>query len=143
MGQVEITCRWPVGLTPNTGRRTGESTRTGLEVQDREAGRLAALAVLSALDSAGKGFVLPDGPLLLEIVFCPPTSHDYDSDGCVARVKAQRDGIADGLGVDDKRFWPLVAKQGSPQEGGRVIFRVWWGVVVTIGEPARRADEPP
>lgn len=40
----------------------------------------------------------------LDFTFCPPQNRDYDRDNLIARMKAAIDGIADGLGVNDKLF---------------------------------------
>ncbi len=47
---------------------------------------------------------LPEGRLHLWIDFYPPTKRMPDDDNMLSRCKAYRDGIADALGIDDKRF---------------------------------------
>lgn len=53
------------------------------------------------------------------VTFCPPDRRSYDDDNLVARFKAGRDGIADGLGIDDKNFVTTI-NIGKPVPGGAV-----------------------
>lgn len=46
------------------------------------------------------------GPIALEIRFYPPDRRHRDDDNMIAAFKAARDGIAEALGVDDRRFRP-------------------------------------
>ena len=53
---------------------------------------------------AGLNHVPWDGPIYLYLDFYAPTRNKPDDDNIVAAFKAGRDGLADALGVDDKRF---------------------------------------
>lgn len=66
-----------------------------------------------------------EGRLHLWLDFYPPDRRHRDDDNMVASFKNGRDGIADALGVDDKRFicHPFV----SDQIGGMVKFSVTAG----------------
>lgn len=55
----------------------------------------------------------PDGPLNLELIFCPPDARRYDRDNLVARMKPALDGISDALKIDDVRFSTLTVKFGE------------------------------
>jgi crossover junction endodeoxyribonuclease RusA len=70
---------------------------------------------------------LPDGPLHLWLTFYPPNRHKRDDDGLIAAFKAQRDGIADALGVDDARFvsHPILSDIVRPR--GEVAVRITGG----------------
>ncbi len=57
------------------------------------------------------------------ITFCPPNRRAYDDDNLVARFKAGRDGIADGLGIDDMNFLTTV-NIGDPVPGGAVRVHI-------------------
>lgn len=74
---------------------------------------------------AAKPGALPEGPLHLWLTFFPPDKRHRDDDNMIAAFKAGRDGIADALGVDDKRFicHPMV----SDQTGGYVLAVVTGG----------------
>lgn len=67
--------------------------------------------------------VVPDSPkLALWLDFYPPDRRHRDDDNMVASFKAGRDGIAQALGIDDKRFrtFPFV----SDQIGGFIKVRI-------------------
>jgi crossover junction endodeoxyribonuclease RusA len=49
-------------------------------------------------------WVPPPGKIALWLEFVPPNRNSRDDDNLVASFKAGRDGLADALGVDDKRF---------------------------------------
>lgn len=65
------------------------------------------------------------GRLHLWVEFYPPDRRSRDDDNMIAAFKSGRDGIADALGVDDKRFicHPFV----SDKIGGMVKFSVTTG----------------
>lgn len=71
--------------------------------------------------------VKPDVPgrLHLWLTFLPPDRRHRDDDNMIAAFKSGRDGIADALGIDDKRFicHPFV----SDQTGGVVRVSVTAG----------------
>ena len=47
-----------------------------------------------------------DGPIPVRITFYPPDARRRDDDNMIGSFRAARDGIADALGVDDRRFRP-------------------------------------
>lgn len=47
-----------------------------------------------------------DGPIRYRVTFYPPDARHRDDDNMIAMFKAARDGIADALGVNDRRFRP-------------------------------------
>ncbi len=64
-------------------------------------------AVAKRLTNAAlrEGFRVPKkDKLLVSLKFYPPNNQKRDLDGCFASCKAQLDGIADALGVDDSCF---------------------------------------
>ena len=77
-----------------------------------------------AIGAGWQGAVLPAGRLHLWVTFHPPTKRLPDDDNMLARFKAYRDGLADVLGVDDRRFvsHPLVSD--TPRKGGEVVVRI-------------------
>lgn len=48
--------------------------------------------------------------LHLTLVFVPPNRRAHDLDNCLARMKSGLDGLADVLGVDDKRWSLTISK---------------------------------
>lgn len=66
-----------------------------------------------------------DGPVHLWLTFFPPDRRARDDDNMIGAFKYGRDGLALGLGIDDKRFvlHPVV----SDQTGGRVVAKITRG----------------
>lgn len=67
---------------------------------------------------------LPEGRLHLWIEFYPPTKRMPDDDNMLSRCKAYRDGIAEALGIDDKRFVSHPFVKDEVIKGGAVKFRI-------------------
>lgn len=45
-----------------------------------------------------------EDPIFLEVLFCPPDRRHRDYDNMIASMKSGLDGVADALGVNDRRF---------------------------------------
>lgn len=60
-----------------------------------------------------------EGPIAVKITFYPPDHRLRDDDNMIGSFKAWRDGIADALGVDDRRFRPHYFF-AEPEKPGRV-----------------------
>lgn len=103
---------WPPReLHPNA--RVHWARRAKLTKLERRAAFFHAKA--AKWDSAKFGL----GGLLLRLDFYPPDRRRRDLDGCLSASKAQIDGIADALGVDDSRF-SLHVQMHAPRKGGEV-----------------------
>jgi crossover junction endodeoxyribonuclease RusA len=63
------------------------------------------------------GLVAPEGRILLQLEFLPPTARRRDDDNLLASFKAGRDGLADALGIDDSLFVSQV-QIGEVRPGG-------------------------
>lgn len=61
-----------------------------------------------------------EGRILFVLEFFPPDRRHYDDDGLLARMKSARDGIADALGVDDRRFVTQFSVSEEVVRGGLV-----------------------
>lgn len=116
----ELILPWPhKDLSPNARVHWRQKAQTTKNV--RMSARLMAMgAGWSALE-------LPEGRLHLHVTFHPPTRRLPDDDNMLARFKPYRDGIADALGIDDKRFisHPLVSTE--VRKGGQVVVRITGG----------------
>ena len=66
-----------------------------------------------------RGRVVGDDPIEIQITFFPPDARHRDDDNMVGSFKAYRDGIADALGVNDRRFRPHYFFE-NPAKPGRV-----------------------
>ena len=78
------------------------------------------------------------GDIHLWIDFCPPDRRHRDDDNIIAAFKAGRDGLADALGVDDKRFRIHSWVKSDPVRGGMVKIRLTPGpeICKDMGERA-------
>lgn len=73
----------------------------------------------------------PEGKLILELDFYPPDRRRRDDDNMIAAFKSGRDGIADALGVDDRRF--LCRPRVMDEIGGMVKARIYPEALCAIG----------
>lgn len=83
------------------------------------------MAVVLAFEAGWKGAPLPEGRLHLWVDFYQkPHKVLPDDDNMVRRFKPYRDGIAQVLGIDDRRFiiHPFVSDERRP--GGQVVVRI-------------------
>ena len=60
----------------------------------------------------------------LTLTFRMPDRRHRDFDNCLASCKGLLDGVADALGVNDKRFEPILLKRGEVLKGGSVIVEI-------------------
>jgi crossover junction endodeoxyribonuclease RusA len=67
-----------------------------------------------------------DGPVMLEMVFCPPTKRLSDLDNLLSRTKQGIDALAELMGVDDQIF-EYTLRRGDPVKHGRVLVHVGAG----------------
>lgn len=92
---MNVTLPWPPSaLSPNARPHWATKAKAA------KAYRAACKALAEA-----HGMVAPDSQkIALWLEFVPPNRRAHDDDNLVASFKAGRDGLADALGVDDKRF---------------------------------------
>lgn len=66
--------------------------------------------------------ILPMGADAVEVgvIFQPPTSHRYDLDNQVARIKQGLDAFAEAIGVDDARWTAMTLERGDKTPGGAI-----------------------
>lgn len=110
---MELTLPWPPReLSPNA--RVHWSKRS-------KAAKAYRKACWALCLEAGLRSIPWDGDVHLWIDFYPPDRRPRDDDNMVAAFKSGRDGLADALGVNDKRFrsHPYV----KDQVGGMVKVR--------------------
>lgn len=118
---LELVLPWPSkALSPNARvhwRDRSKATKAARET-----------AVLLAFQAGWRDAWLPEGRLNLWIDFYQaPRKVLPDDDNLLLRFKAYRDGIAQVLGIDDKRFisHPFVSNERRP--GGQVVVRITGG----------------
>lgn len=71
------------------------------------------------------GVILPPERHHVTIIFCPPNNKPRDIDNCLASLKSGLDGIADGLGINDKYFRPITIDFGEADKlNPRVVIEI-------------------
>ena len=109
---------WPdPSLWPNRSMGKSWHAKHKAKVAAREAG---FYAVKQAKDAPK----FPPGPIALSIVFCASTARRFDLDGALSACKPMLDGIAQGLGIDDSRFRPILIDAGAVGKPGAVLVGV-------------------
>ncbi|MDG5822833.1 hypothetical protein [Xylella fastidiosa] len=113
-----LTLPWPSkDLSPNA--RVHWTRRSKAVKQAR------GYAQIMARRAGWGGLSLPvEGRLDLWISFYPPTRRLPDDDNMLARFKPYRDGIADALGIDDRRFVSHPLIEDDRRTGGEVVIRM-------------------
>lgn len=72
----------------------------------------------------------PEGNIPLSILFIAPDKRHRDLDNLLAASKAALDGVAEALGVDDKRFKPIMVDSiASPGNVGSTMVAVNWEIL--------------
>lgn len=113
---------WPhKNLSPNARVHWGAKSRSVKAAR--------SLAFYHAFDSRR---LKPDGELTVSLLFTPPTNRARDADNLIASCKPYFDGIAEAMGVNDKRFKFGEISISSAMKPG--------SVVVTISEAAVGVD---
>jgi Holliday junction resolvase RusA-like endonuclease len=117
---MKLELPWPSkDLSPN-GR-----VHWARKAKAAKAGRITGAAIAAA--AGWKSLKLPAGRLHLWIDFYPPTRMRPDDDNMLARCKPYRDGIADALGIDDRRFVSHPFVRDEVRKGGLVVIRITGG----------------
>lgn len=60
--------------------------------------------------------------LEMTVTFHPPRNGRLDPDNSANRIKSGLDALAEALGVDDSKFWPMHLHKGSKVTGGLVVI---------------------
>ena len=113
MTTLQLTLPWPpADLSPNARQHWSKLARA------KKAYRTAC--AWTAKEQGAKR--IEAERLHLSITFVPPNRRAHDLDNCLARMKSGLDGLADVLGVDDKRWSLTISK--SDEVGGLVRVEV-------------------
>lgn len=115
-----ITLPWPDRrLNPNA--RMHFRALAAVKKQARTDAHILATVAIPL--SAKRAIAAGDGKIPIEVRFYPPDNRHRDDDNAIASFKAARDGIADSIGVDDRRFRP-VYRFMDPDKPGRVEVEI-------------------
>ena len=119
----ELVLPWPSrDLHPNSRGHWSKRARAA-----KEARRTADVLALAAGWNGPAGASLPAGPLHVWIEGYPTDKRRRDADGLLSSLKPALDGIADALGVDDRRFVPHPRVMDEVRKGGEVRVRITGG----------------
>lgn len=115
---IIITLRWPnMALMPNRKNGNHWASVQKAKVDARNEGYIAARKQKTAIRTSES--------IPLSVTFFAPDNRHRDLDNLLACIKPHLDGIAKGLGVDDKCFRPIVIdSQKGPEKKGFVLVEV-------------------
>ena len=115
----QISLPWPdKALSPNS--RTHWATKARAVKVARKYGHCVTLAA-GLNSSTFKGY---DGKLHLWIDYYAKTRNYPDADNCLSASKAYLDGIADALGINDRRFVHHPFVKDETFKDGKVSIRI-------------------
>lgn len=110
-----VTLPWPdKGLSPNA--RLHWAPKAKLKAAARHDAKWLTVEVMQK-HWVGSASFEGEGAIAIKVVFFPPDNRRRDDDNMVGSFKAYRDGIADALGVDDRRFRPHYFFEESAKPG--------------------------
>ena len=134
-----IVLPWPnKGLSPNARLHWSKLAANKKQVR-HEAHILATMAMPLRLR---RDIAAREGKIDIVIRFYPPDARLRDDDNMIASFKAARDGIADALGVDDRRFRPLYQIM-DPEKPGRIEVYLYDPRNQTLPSPSSLTALPP
>ncbi len=118
---MKITLPWPdKRLSPNA--RTHWGSKAGITASARHDARWLTVDAPGFNETVDR-LADDDGLIPLTITFFPPDRRHRDDDNMIGSFKAARDGIANALGVNDRRFRPHY-HFGEPRKPGRVEVEI-------------------
>lgn len=115
-------------ILPWPARELHPNARVHWSRRSKAAKAAKAGAHVLALQAGWNRLALPaDGRLHVWIDAYPADRRRRDADGLLSSMKAALDGIADALGVDDRRFVPHPWIKDEVRPGGEVRVRITGG----------------
>ena len=109
-----VTLPWPPSVLSPNSRAHWRRKHAAAKMMRRDAHILCMAAKLRAP---------ADGDIVIHLTLHPPVKRGHDRDNGLARCKSLLDGVADALGVNDKRFDPH-AIIGDSVEHGCVVLEI-------------------
>lgn len=114
---VRVVLDWPhKHLSPNA--------RVNWRAKHRAVSSARHKAGWATVDAVPRGMFAGCEIVRVRTTFLPPDRRQRDEDNLRASCKAIYDGIADGIGVDDKHFRHAPVAIGEPVKGGLVIVEL-------------------
>lgn len=85
----------------------------------RHLGKFETMKAINGRVRHVRGALAGDEPIAITVTFRPPDRHHRDDDNMMAAFKSARNGIADALQINDRRFRPTY-KLADPVKPGRI-----------------------
>ena len=120
MNAMEIVLPWPP-------RELHPNARVHWSKRSKAAKAQRGLAMLLAAVAGWHRAEWPDGRLHVWIDAYPQDRRRRDADGLLSSLKSALDGIADAMGVDDRRFVPHPFVKDEVRKPGEVRIRITGG----------------
>lgn len=112
---VTIDMQWiESDLLPNNADGINWRVLSRVKSREKRYGQLVAREVCAI------GELDPIQDHALHIIYYPPRNPGPDSDNLLKALKHRLDGIAEALGINDRRFNPILITRGPVTSGGRV-----------------------
>jgi crossover junction endodeoxyribonuclease RusA len=124
MNKLTLRLPWPgPKLWPNGNKGGSWATKAGPKKLAKDAAYIITFSEYSARNRPSLG----EGPIQMRVVFCQPNGLRRDLDNALAAMKSALDGVSAALGVDDRRFRPVICDWGPIIPGGEVRVTLEWG----------------
>lgn len=118
MVPVTVTLPFPAAdLNPNRSKGRHWASTADLR---KKARTLARVLTLVELDPS----IVFIGDVPLSITFVSPDRRHRDRDNLLAASKPMLDGVADALGIDDRRFEPITISRVFGEKPGAVLITI-------------------
>ena len=105
---------WPDRrLSPNARTHFAQKARAVIEARE-----------YAALIARMENLTIPNGPLELHLIFCPPSRRYYDQDNVLAGLKASIDGLFLACGANDRMIQRTVLDWGEMEKPGAVYIEI-------------------
>ena len=93
---------WPdKRLSPNSRAHWADKVRP--KAYARLDAKIATMGA-AGFHAAKEAFAQSDGPIPFKVTFYPPDKRHRDDDNMIGSIKSARDGVAQALNVNDRRF---------------------------------------
>ena len=120
---IEINLPWiDTALLPNRSNGRNWKATANAKTNARQLGRFETRRATLNVDSKWK--LNDEIDYSIHIIFRPPRNLGPDVDGVLSALKPTLDGIAEALGVNDRRFNPIMITRGPTVIGGSVTVIV-------------------
>jgi crossover junction endodeoxyribonuclease RusA len=115
---MKIVLPWPDRrLSPNA--RVHWRVKHAVKAPAREAGKYATYEAVAGGMREARAALAGETPIPVTITFYPPDRRQRDDDNMIGAFKSARDGIAEALAVNDRRFRPNYVF-ADPEAPGRI-----------------------